>query len=105
MGRARDAFTERLPRDHLVLLHALRLTHSCGGYHFVHAGIRLGIRLDRQREEDLLWIREPFLSASTSHGAVVVHGHTIVSRPAVRPNWIAIDTGAFCKWGVNGDRS
>ena len=48
--------------------------------------------------QDLLWIREPFLSAKGDLGAepglVVVHGHTPVREPVVRPNRIGIDTGA-----------
>ena len=42
----------------------------------------------------MLWIREPFLSSLADHGAVIVHGHTPKREPVVRPNRIAIDTGA-----------
>jgi serine/threonine protein phosphatase 1 len=46
-------------------------------------------------EDDLLWIRQPFLSSNSDHGCVVVHGHSIVQEPEIRPNRIAIDTGAY----------
>ena len=42
----------------------------------------------------MLGIRQSFLSSEQDFGAVVVHGHTPVSIPAVRSNRIALDTGA-----------
>src|SRR3546814_13956369 len=42
-----------------------------------------------------LWIREEFLESTQDHGQVVVHGHTIVPEPDLRPNRIGIDTGAY----------
>ena len=71
------------------------LTHREGGYLFVHAGIRPGRKLQRQTPDDLLWIREPFLSSAECHPLVVVHGHTPSARPTILPNRIGIDTGAF----------
>ena len=68
---------------------------SAGGYHFAHAGVRPGVALDRQRDDDLLWIREPFLSSRANHGKVVVHGHTIEPGvPCLGGNRIGLDTGA-----------
>lgn len=66
-----------------------------GDYLFVHAGILPDLPLDAQRIGDLRWIREPFLSHTEDHGAVVVHGHTITEEAELRPNRIGIDTGAF----------
>ena len=83
-----------LPIPHLLFLRDLALRHRAGGYLFVHAGVRPGIKLDQQTRHDLLWIREPFLSSRQDHGAVVVHGHTPHPEPVVRPNRIGIDTGA-----------
>ena len=34
-----------------------------GDYIFVHAGLHPGIAVEAQSRQDLLWIREPFLSA------------------------------------------
>ena len=48
-----------------------------------------------QRTEDLLWIRDAFLSSKADFGKVVVHGHTPTEEPEVLPNRINIDTGAF----------
>lgn len=84
-----------LPPAHRRFLEQLRLSHTAGGYAFVHAGIRPGVPLDQQREKDLLWIRAPFLNARDDFGHRIVHGHTIVRQPQVYANRIAIDTGAF----------
>jgi len=62
---------------------------------FVHAGIRPGVALDAQHEEDLMWIREEFTGSLRDHGVVVVHGHTISAEPEFRFNRIGLDTGAF----------
>ncbi len=67
-----------------------------GDYLFVHAGIRPGIPVGRQKPHDLLWIREPFLQHDGQHEFVVVHGHTIVEDgPRHYGNRIAVDTGAY----------
>ncbi len=83
-----------IPLAHRQWLTTRELTHQEGGYLFVHAGIRPGRDLIRQSADDLLWIREPFLSSNETHPFVIVHGHTPCSAPAVRSNRIGIDTGA-----------
>ena len=88
-------FAETLPREHLDFLQALELTFSCGDFLFVHAGVRPGVPLHEQAEDDLLWIRDDFLSWEKPFERIVVHGHTPVSKPDLRPNRINIDTGAY----------
>jgi len=95
LERARRALGAALPPTHRAFLDGLRLSHQEGGYVFVHAGLKPGVALAEQRAEDMLWIRESFLNSTADFGAVVVHGHTIVPEPTVRPNRIGIDTGAF----------
>ena len=56
--------------------------------------IRPGVPLDAQAEDDLLWIRRPFLDDPRDHGALVVHGHTPVDRVTHYGNRLNIDTGA-----------
>ena len=92
-AQARD-WHSYMPRRHLLFLRDLAVCHKAGGYLFVHAGIRPGIPLERQSRHDLMWIREPFLTATEPFGAVVVHGHTPRPEPVVRDNRIGIDTGA-----------
>ena len=89
-----DLWRRLIPRGHQELMEGLALRHDAGGYVFVHAGVDPRKPLDAQDRADLLWIREPFLSWTRGFGAVIVHGHTPVERPAVRPNRIGIDTGA-----------
>ena len=85
----------RIPAYHQDFVRGLKRTHRLGGYLFVHAGIRPGIPLDQQSEEDLLRIRGDFLSSERAHGFVVVHGHTPVRHGAeIYDNRINIDTGA-----------
>lgn len=89
------ALRAALPQSHVTFLASLRLTHSVGRYFLCHAGVRPGVPLARQREEDLLWIREEFLDSRADFGKVVVHGHTPCEAPELRPNRINVDTGAF----------
>lgn len=84
-----------IPATHAEFIKGFVDTCRFGDYLFVHAGIRPGVALDRQRQADLRWIREPFLIDESDHGFVVVHGHTISSSVDERPNRIGIDTGAY----------
>jgi serine/threonine protein phosphatase 1 len=84
-----------LPSSHREFLSGLKQYFICGDFFFVHAGVRPGICLTKQSEDDLLWIREDFLSSEDRFGKVIVHGHTPVLEPDVRPNRINIDTGAY----------
>lgn len=85
-----------LPADLLNWLALLPTHRDDGTYFFVHAGVRPGVPLDQQKRQDLLWIREPFLSADIDYGRLVVHGHTPTRNgiPDVRRNRINLDTGA-----------
>lgn len=91
----RDAFAAAFPAEHLDFLDSCELGFRIGGYFFAHAGIRPGVPLDQQDRDDLIWIREPFLSSTADLGVKVVHGHTIVPQVEHRRNRIALDTGAF----------
>jgi serine/threonine protein phosphatase 1 len=83
-----------LPAAHRSLLAGLRLSWQAGDYLFVHAGIDPRQPIAAQRSQDLLWIREPFLSWPRPFPAIVVHGHTPARAPELRANRIGIDTGA-----------
>lgn len=83
-----------MPATHAAFLAALPRSVQFGDFFFCHAGIRPGMALERQDPNDLVWIREPFLSSARDHGAVIVHGHTPGPAPVVRPNRIDIDSGA-----------
>ena len=93
-GAKAAEWRQQIPSAHLEFMRNLTLRHTAGGYLFVHAGVQPGVPLEEQLAQDLLWIREPFLSYRGDFGAVVVHGHTPIREPVVRPNRVGIDTGA-----------
>lgn len=83
-------------RRHVDFITGLPLTHDDGRHLFVHAGLRPGVSLADQEEEDLLWIREPFLDHDGPLPRRVVHGHTIIGdSPIFKHNRISADTGAY----------
>ena len=85
-----------LPSEHLHWLAARPLTHDDGQRLFVHAGVNPALPINAQSEQDLLWIREPFLSHEGAFPRFIVHGHTPLrtARPDVRRNRVNLDTGA-----------
>jgi serine/threonine protein phosphatase 1 len=89
------AFHNALPPTHFRFFRNLQDSFSCGDYFFAHAGAKPRVSLARQKESDLLWIRDEFLSSTYDFGKIIVHGHTPSLDVEVRPNRINIDTGAF----------
>ncbi|WP_425044357.1 metallophosphoesterase [Primorskyibacter sp. S87] len=84
----------RVPAPHLKFLEKLNLFHREPGLLFVHAGILPGRSLDQQTEDDLIWIRDPFLRHAGTHPWLVVHGHTALEHPRHFGNRIDLDGGA-----------
>jgi serine/threonine protein phosphatase 1 len=89
------AFHGALPQSHLRFFRDLQSSFVCGDFFFAHAGVKPNVGLSSQKEGDLLWIREEFLSSHEDFGKIIVHGHTPTHEIEVRPNRINIDTGAF----------
>jgi serine/threonine protein phosphatase 1 len=87
--------TKRMPDTHLRFLEGLLPSFLCGDFFFVHAGVRPGVPLKEQTASDMLWIRDEFLNSEENFGKFIVHGHTPVREPDIRPNRINIDTGAY----------
>lgn len=95
-GGARELLAEAVPAAHRNFLATLPVSLKIGNLLFVHAGLRPGIVLDRQTDEDMMWVREPFLSEGPRiPHLVVIHGHTPSDQPSLGPQRIGIDTGAF----------
>jgi diadenosine tetraphosphatase ApaH/serine/threonine PP2A family protein phosphatase len=84
-----------LPPTHRQFLENLQRSFICGDFFFVHAGVRPGVPLSQQTDEDLFWIRERFLNSGEKFGKIIVHGHTPVTEVEFHPNRINVDTGAF----------
>jgi serine/threonine protein phosphatase 1 len=83
-----------IPPTHLTFLANLRLYWTNQDYIAVHAGVRPGIVLERQNENDLLRIRGPFLYTPHGLGKCVVFGHTPFREVRRDIDKIGIDTGA-----------
>ncbi|TJZ93288.1 serine/threonine protein phosphatase [Paracoccus gahaiensis] len=83
-----------VPADHAQFLAALPLWYLHPLALVVHAGIRPGIDLQHQAEDDLVWIREGFLDCPADFGVLVVHGHTALDRPTRHANRLNLDGGA-----------
>jgi serine/threonine protein phosphatase 1 len=89
-----EAAREAVPRTHVDFLEGLPLHHEAAGKLFVHAGIRPGVPLPEQDEDDLVWIRDEFLEHEGSFGPLVVHGHTALDHPEHFGNRVNLDGGA-----------
>ena len=83
-----------IPQAHREYLANLPLMHQTDELLFVHAGIRPRVALEKQIEDDLVWIRAPFLDYRKSHGPLVVHGHTSIEHPEHAGNRVNLDGGA-----------
>lgn len=83
-----------IPPSHVTFLNDLPVMHQTDDLAFVHAGIRPGVPLADQTEEDLVWIRQSFHAHTDPHPKLIVHGHTPVARATHYGNRINLDTGA-----------
>ncbi|MER8478825.1 metallophosphoesterase family protein [Mesorhizobium sp. M0220] len=86
---------EIIPAGHVSFMRALPVMVYSAKFVFVHAGIRPGIELAAQDEDDLLNIRSEFFEAAHLLERYVVHGHTPVDIPKLEGRRLGIDTGAF----------
>jgi serine/threonine protein phosphatase 1 len=92
-----EKLLEALPDKHMEFLKTLDLKYELGGYFFAHAGVHPEFPLEEQTKQDLIMIREPFLSWEKLHEKRIVHGHTIMKNMKIdiRPNRINLDSGLY----------
>ncbi len=83
-----------VPEAQLDWVENLPLWIEHQGHIFVHAGIRPGVAITDQAEDDLIWIREGWLEDTRDHGEMIVHGHTALDFPQHHGNRINLDGGA-----------
>ena len=95
IAELQGAFHNALPPAHFRFFRDLQSSFECGDFFFAHAGVRPNVELSAQKESDLLWIRDEFLSSNCDFGKIIVHGHTPTREIEIGPNRINIDTGAF----------
>lgn len=94
MSKVHAAARDVVPPRHLDFLASGLLSFETEGLFFVHAGIRPGVALSDQTEEDLLWIRQEFHVETAPHPKLIVHGHTPVGAATHYGNRVNLDTGA-----------
>jgi serine/threonine protein phosphatase 1 len=93
-----------VPADHLNFFRNLKLHYENDDFISVHAGFNPKVyNIDRQSEDDMLWIREAFYRSNRHWDKTVIFGHTPVYLLKKRSkevyfddkkNIIGIDTGA-----------
>ena len=82
---------------------SLPLYYEDENFILVHGGIRPGVSMERQTENDLLWIREEFFQSSITFNKTVIFGHTPTEyingkwEPFIKKDRVGIDTG--CVYG------
>lgn len=84
----------KVPSQHLDFIAGLREYYPTDEVFFCHAGVRPGVPLDQQVQDDLVWIRGPFHEHKGSFGPLILHGHTHLDRITHFGNRVDIDTGA-----------
>ncbi|MDR2461031.1 MAG: serine/threonine protein phosphatase [Deltaproteobacteria bacterium] len=82
------------PVSHFQFYLSLERYYQTEDFIFVHAGLRPGVPLDLQTEEDCLWIRNDFLHSEFDFGKTIVFGHTPFREPFILPGRAGLDTGA-----------
>jgi serine/threonine protein phosphatase 1 len=83
-----------VPPAHIAFLDGLLPSFDAGAIFCAHAGIRPGVALADQTEDDLCWIRNTFLDDPRPHPKLIVHGHTAVDGPEHHGNRVNLDSGA-----------
>jgi Calcineurin-like phosphoesterase len=83
-----------IPETHRRFVQTLPTSWETGEHIFVHAGIRPGVPLAEQTQEDLVWIRHEFHDDPRDHGKLIVHGHTPIEAVTHYGNRVNLDTGA-----------
>lgn len=83
-----------IPAQHLAFLNRLLPYYEMEDFILVHAGLKPGVSLEGQAEDDLYWIRQEFIQSKFDFGKRVIFGHTDFGAPYIDACKIGIDTGA-----------
>lgn len=95
LERARDALVDAMGQDLLNWVTNLPNCWTSGNVALVHAGADPEVPIDAQTSTTLLWGHQDFGTVDRTDGVWIVHGHTIVDAPEMKPGIISIDTGAY----------
>jgi serine/threonine protein phosphatase 1 len=90
-----ELIRKAIPAEHVAFLRSLPILVEAPRYIFVHAGLRPGIEMERQSDDDLVFIRNTFYERAHVMKKYVVHGHTPVAEATREGPRVNIDTGAY----------
>ena len=94
MFRSRD-IQRHLDKKHLDWIMNLKKYHETEDYIFVHAGVNPDTwngDMSKQSEQEMIWMRQPFIDSQKDFGKKIIFGHTTFREPLVMRNKIGIDT-------------
>jgi serine/threonine protein phosphatase 1 len=86
----------QIPESHMNFYRNLLPFFEMENYFFVHAGVPdVDLKsIDvNYHEEDLLWIRKPFIQSQYKWDKMIVHGHTPMKKYEITKSRINLDTG------------
>jgi serine/threonine protein phosphatase 1 len=90
-----DIIRNTIPSAHLTFLRSLTVLIETDRYIFVHAGIRPELELEKQTDDDLVFIRSAFFDKAHLLTRYVIHGHTPTEEARREGMRVNLDTGAF----------
>jgi serine/threonine protein phosphatase 1 len=96
-------YNGNIPFEHVAFLANTLPIYNVADLVFVHAGLDPDKPMDKQDAYQMMWIREPWLSAGTvkDFTGTIFHGHSPISDavPMVHNQRVCLDSGAF-KTGI-----
>lgn len=84
---------DNIMKTHGDFFNNLKFYHIENTYMFIHAGVRIGIPLEAQTEEDMVYIRSEFYNKKHHLPYKIIFGHTEFAAPQIQEDKICIDTG------------
>lgn len=84
---------DNIMKVHGNFFNSLKFYYIIGKYLFIHAGVRIGVPLEEQSEEDMVYIRSAFYTKRHHLPYKIIFGHTEFDSPQVQADKICIDTG------------
>ena len=78
---------------HGDFFHSLEQYYLTDEYLFIHAGLRIGIPLEKQNPVDMVYIRGEFYNHRHNLPYKIIFGHTEFDEPQIWDDKICIDTG------------
>ena len=84
---------DNIMKVHGNFFNSLKFYYIIGKNLFFHAGVRIGVPLEEQSEEDMVYIRSAFYTKRHHLPYKIIFGHTEFDSPQVQADKICIDTG------------